>query len=59
MFKKYLVFVFATVDDNVSSFVTGKLQRQSSEMLKKFSMLFFFLLAGLRTDKPSINVSDK
>jgi hypothetical protein len=46
MFKKNLVFVFATVDATESSFVTGKLQRPSREMRKKFSMLFFFLLAG-------------
>ena len=52
--------MFATVDVSVSSFVTGKLQRPSPEMLKKFPKLFFFLLAGnSKKDKPSINVSDK
>jgi len=45
MFKKYLVFVSASVDVLLSSFVTGKLQGPTPEMLKKFSMLVFFLLA--------------
>jgi len=46
MCQKYLVFVFSTFDVPVSFFVTGKLQRPSPEMLEKFSMLLFFLLAG-------------
>jgi hypothetical protein len=46
MCQKCLVIVFAKVDAPVFSFVTGKLQRSSPEILKKFSMPFFFLLAA-------------
>jgi hypothetical protein len=46
MCPKLFGFLFATIDAHVSSFVTGKLQTPSPEILKKFSMPFFFLLVA-------------